>query len=185
MDNEIIIEKVKSWVNDFVIHYNVCPFAKKVFVQNRIQYSVSFSEKPEQVLQELLFEIQLLDRMGSEKLDTTLFILPKAFSDFGDYLDFIHISEGVLATLGFEGIFQIATFHPDYQFEGTQANHAENFTNRSPYPIIHLLREDSVEQAIEHYPNPEDIPEHNIAKMNELGTNALQALFLSFQKGKE
>lgn len=181
MDNSQVIKTVQNWVEEFIIGYNICPFAKKVFVTLRIKYILNTSTNDEQILQAFLKELQWLSTTDSKEIDTTLFILTNAFLDFEHYLNFIHIIEVMIEQLDYEGVFQVATFHPNYQFEGTQPTDAENFTNRAPFPIIHILREESVEKAIENYPNPEAIPERNIDLMNKMGAEKLNAIFRKFQ----
>jgi hypothetical protein len=180
MDNQKIIKTVKNWIEQFIIGYNICPFARKVFITERIKYVVNSSTDDEIILQAFLQELQWLNTTPAKKIDTTLFILTNAFPDFDHYLNFIYVIETMIEQLNYEGIYQVATFHPIYQFDGTQLTDAENFTNRSPFPIIHILREESVEKAIENYPNPEEIPKRNIALMNEMGVEKLRTLFLKF-----
>lgn len=177
MDNQQVVETVKNWVEKFIIGYNICPFARKVFVTERIKYVIHSSTDDEDILQAFLHELQWLNATAAKEMDTTLFILTNAFSDFDHYLNFIQVIEIMIEQLKYEGVFQVATFHPNYQFDGTQHADAENYTNRSPFPIIHILREESVEKAIENYPNPEAIPERNITLMNKMGIEKLQALF--------
>ena len=167
---EKIIQQTKNWLNNFVIHYNICPFAKKVYIQNQIGYTVGESENEETLLHQLAQEMRLLNRIPASEIDTSLFIIPNALTDFYDFLDFVELAELILAELNLEGVLQIATFHPKYQFAGTEKEDVENFTNRSPYPMLHLIREDSMEQALKNYPNPEEIPNRNIALMNKLGS---------------
>lgn len=176
MDNQKYIDKVQKWVESFIIELNICPFARKVSVQKRIRYAVQPSEDLDEVMKAFLNELQLLKRLPSQDTDTTLFIVPNALDDFEDFLSFVDVSEGFLTELGYDGVFQIATFHPKYQFAGTKTTDAENFTNRAPYPILHILREESMENALENYPNPEEIPNRNIQLMNEMGIEKLKAL---------
>ncbi|MGB0862761.1 MAG: DUF1415 domain-containing protein, partial [Saprospiraceae bacterium] len=176
MNNQVYIESVQKWVEQFIIQLNICPFARKVSVQKRIRYAVQPADDLDKVMEAFLNELQLLERLPSEDTDTTLFILPNALAEFEDFLSFVDVAEGFLAELGYEGIFQIATFHPNYQFAGTNETDAENFTNRAPFPILHILREKSMERALENYPNPEEIPNKNIALMNKMGIEKLKIL---------
>lgn len=172
----VIIERTQKWLMDFVIKHNICPFAKKVMVQERIAYVVNTSTDGEDLLRQLSEEMQLMERVPARKLETLLFIMPNGLTDFEDYLAFVEIAEMMLVNLELEGILQIATFHPDYRFAGTAQNDAENFTNRAPFPIIHLLREDSIAAVVDTHPNTDDIPNQNIDLMNQLGYDHLSSL---------
>jgi hypothetical protein len=176
MDNQKYIESVQKWVEGFIIKLNICPFARKVSTQSRIRYAVQPSEDLDKIMEAFLNELQLLEKLPSEDTDTTLFVVPNSLADFEDFLSFVDVAEGFLAELGYDGVFQIATFHPKYQFAQTKSSDAENFTNRAPYPILHILREESMENALENYPNPEEIPNRNIQLMNEMGIEKLKAL---------
>lgn len=167
---------VQRWVKDFVIGYDLCPFARKVAVQNRIKYSLIENRDVDEIMPKVLNEIQLLHTTPASKVDTVLIILPNALGDFGSFLDFTAVAEQFLAELYHEPWVQIATFHPLYQFAGTGINDAENYTNRSPYPILHLLREESLTIALENYGDPNSIFEKNIQTMQKLGLEHLKRL---------
>ena len=171
--SEQIINRTKKWINTFVIGYNLCPFARKVQLQNRIEYIVNESSDLSLLMTAFLENVQLLSRIPAEKIDTSLFIVPNALEDFEEYLDFVATAEDLVIELGFEGIFQIATFHPKYQFAGTKIDDIENYTNRSPFPMLHILREESLTKALENYEQPELIPQRNIATMKQLGVEYL------------
>ncbi|WP_018694418.1 DUF1415 domain-containing protein [Algicola sagamiensis] len=161
----------KQWIESFIIHYNICPFAKKEFVNDRIHYEVSACQDTEKALHCLQKEFKRLDQ--SPSIETSFIMFESGFQTFSDYLDLIDIAQMMLEQFGYEGIYQLATFHPDYIFAGEAADDPANFTNRSPYPMLHLIREDRLEKALKHYPNPEQIPERNIALLRGLSFDKL------------
>lgn len=175
--NEQILNEVNQWLDKVVIGLNLCPFASRPYQQKQIRFTISQCNTDACLLEELQNELKLLAETKAEKIETTLLIVPNMLQDFYDYNDFLDYVDGLIADNEWEGIFQVATFHPDYQFGGTQPEDAENLTNRAPYPILHLLREASLEKAIEHYPNPELIPEHNIETVNNLTLEQKVSLF--------
>lgn len=175
-----IISHTKNWLSSFIIEHNICPFAKREFDKGSIHYEVVISNKLENQLQELIYSCEQLDREAEadveDGLETSLLILPNGLSDFDDYLDFLDLANELMHQQGYEGIYQLASFHPNYCFDGVDADDASNFTNRSPYPMLHLIREASLEKVLEHYPNPEDIPKRNIEYTREMGLKTLQLL---------
>lgn len=168
-DNEAVIAATRHWLTRAVIGLNLCPFAKAVHVKDQIRYVVSAARDMEGVLLELEKELQWLAQADPQAVDTTLLIVPDALLDFHEYNDALFFAERMLKQLQLEGELQIASFHPDYQFEGTDPDDAENFTNRSPYPILHLLREASIDRAVEAFPEAETIYERNEALMRKMG----------------
>jgi uncharacterized protein len=163
------ISITREWVEQFVIGLNLCPFAKKPALEGRIRY-VLFEGKDPKALGELLAkELLFLQATDPAVVETTLLIHPCALRDFADYNDYLEVWDELLVGLDLEGDIQVASFHPDYQFEGTHPNDPENYTNRSPFPMLHLIREASVERAVDLYPDIDAIPERNIARLNELG----------------
>ncbi|MCM0612842.1 DUF1415 domain-containing protein [Marinobacter sediminum] len=172
-----IINATRKWVEDVVVGYNLCPFAKKELVRNRVRFVVSEAETEDELLQALHSELQRLQY--EPDIETTLLIHPDVLKDFAPYNEFLDAADGLLAYLDMDGIYQIASFHPDYQFEGTEPGSAENYTNRSPYPMLHLLREASLEAAIESYPDVDSIPQRNIELMDELGAQKMRNILLS------
>lgn len=159
MHESEIIEQTKKWIKDVVIALNFCPFAAREMKRNTINYKIVPGEdkKP------LALFLNECERLTSNKeIETSLLIFPDAFQNFDDYLDLVFQAEKLLKKKGYEGIYQVASFHPTYRFAGSTADDAANFTNRSPYPMLHLLREESIEKALARYPNPENIPENNI-----------------------
>ncbi len=161
------IDETKKWLETVVIARNICPFAKRVFDNGGINFAVENSTDVEACLETLIVECERLDE--NENIETTLLIYTKAFTNFDEYLDFLEIAERLLELEDYEGIYQLASFHPNYCFDGSLENDAANYTNRSPYPMLHLLRENAIENAVANYPNPEIIPENNIKLTRELG----------------
>jgi hypothetical protein len=172
-----VIQATRKWVEEVVVGYNLCPFAKRELVRNRVRFVVSEAKTEDELLQALHAELQLLE--DEPEVETTLLIHPSVLQDFELYNAFQDTANGLLVYLNMEGIYQIASFHPDYQFEGTQPDSAENYTNRSPYPMLHLLREASLETAIAQYPGIDDVPERNIKLMEELGAEKMKAILES------
>ena len=169
----IAIEKTKLWVKEWVIRLNLCPFAKVPFAADRIRFVVFEGTDMEKFIQMIGEELQLLEKAPPSEIETTLLIHPDLLTDFLDYNDFQEVCDEILEDLELDGEIQIATFHPDYQFEGTRPKSAENYTNRSPYPMLHFLREASVEKAQNLYLNISEIPDNNIRKLKEMGTTEI------------
>lgn len=174
LQNEKIILSVRKWVETVIVGLNLCPFAKRELVKNRVRFVVSEATTDDELMTALQAELERLDREPS--IETTLLIHYKVLQDFDDYNQFLNFADRFLAQLRFGGVYQIASFHPDYQFSGTDFDDAENYTNRSPYPLLHLIREDSLERVIADYPDIDQIPAQNIALMNRMGRNRLQTL---------
>ena len=164
-----IISATQAWLEKAVIGLNLCPFAKAVHIKGQIRYVVSTATTPEALLEDLLNELRTLQDADSEQIDTTLLIHPYVLNDFLDYNDFLDIADAAAAEPEFDDTFQIASFHPDYQFADTAQDDIENYTNRSPYPTLHLLREASIDRAVEAFPEAEQIYEKNMVTLNELG----------------
>jgi hypothetical protein len=174
LNNELIIESVQCWVETFIVELNLCPFAKREIVKNRVRYVATDADTEEQLLVALETELEFLSE--STSTETTLLIHANVLNDFYDYNQFLDIADGLLQEMNLVGVFQLASFHPQYQFGGTEINDAENYTNRSPYPILHLLREDSLEQAIAEHTDVDQIPVRNIKLMKELGEDRLKLM---------
>lgn len=166
--------RTRQWLETVVIGLNFCPFAKRELRRNTIRFTESPSPRVEEVLEQLVSECTLLD--NHPETETTLLILPNGFDEFLDYLDMLELAERLLAKLGYEGVYQIASFHPDYCFADAEKEDAANFTNRSPYPMLHLLREASLEKVIDDYPDTDMIPQANIEKARLLGADYFRAL---------
>ena len=174
LSDDAVETTVKLWIEKVIIGLNFCPFAKKEIERNTVRYAISSTTQANDALGSLLEELALLDQQ--EEIQTTLLVFPLGFGDFESYLDMLELANLLIAQGGYKGIYQLASFHPDYCFDGEDQDDPANYTNRSPYPILHLLRESSVEAVLKRYPDPENIPENNIAKARELGSSFLQAL---------
>ena len=172
-----IIEETQDWLIQAVIGLNLCPFAKAVHVKEQIKYVVSEATTVEQLLEDLAQELEFLAEVSREKTDTTLLIHPEILNDFLDYNDFLELADQLLEDLDLDGELQIASFHPQYQFAGTEIDDVTNFTNRSPYPTLHLIREESIDEAVKAFPEAEAIFETNMQTMEKLGTDGWLKLF--------
>lgn len=162
-----VVESTKNWIRDIVIGLNFCPFARQPFKEELILYKVDETTDTALALESFINTCQFLE--DNPEIETALLILPNGFSDFDEYLDLVDLSEKLLKAKGFEGVYQVASFHPKYLFAGSDENDPANYTNRSPYPMLHLLREDLLEIAIGKHANVDDIPNQNIAKAKSLG----------------
>jgi len=173
-NHDAIARAVRRWVETMVVGLDLCPFAKRELLHDRVRFTVTDATSEKQLSTALMDEFALLQRDPS--IETTLLIHPWVLDDFGEYNQFLDLVDQLLRQLNLEGVYQVASFHPQYQFAGTAPDDAENYTNRAPYPVLHLIREDSLERAIEAFPGVEDIPARNIRLMNEMGKQQLQAL---------
>ena len=171
-----IIAATTLWLERAVIGLNLCPFAKAVFVKQQIRFAVCHAEQPGDLLAALIRELQLLADADPMVTDTTLLIHPFVFTDFLDYNDFLDVADSAIATLGLEGELQIASFHPRYQFADTDVDDITNYTNRSPFPTLHLLREASVTRAVVAFPEAAEIFRKNIQTLRELGKSGWDKL---------
>tara|TARA_B110000967_G_C18639339_1_gene437710 strand:- start:83 stop:634 length:552 start_codon:yes stop_codon:yes gene_type:complete len=174
-----IEEEISVWLEAVIIGLQLCPFALKPIREARHRIVVSDTDDKAELLADLQQECERLDNVPVESLETTLIVLPNMMQDFYDFNDFLSIANDLLADAGWEGVYQLASFHPRYQFAGTQPDDPENLTNASPYPVIHILREQSVEQAIDAYDDVNKVPERNIQRMNSL-TQAERARLFGF-----
>jgi len=177
--NQTIIQQTKNWVEEIVIGLNLCPFASQPFQNNIIEYTVITGGSKEQHLQQLEDGFSQLDK--SANIETSLLIYPEAYQIFDD-LDFLDYANHLLEDLNYTGTYQIASFHPDYRFAGSTEKDASNFSNRSPYPMLHLIRERSIEKVIPGYPNIEQVPENNIKKLREIGYQEMQRKLKNLQR---
>ena len=178
MTDEEVLAKTRHWLEKAVIGLNLCPFAKAVYVKNQVRLVVSHARHADDFLEELDRELDLLASTPPDQVDTTLLIHPVLFDDFLDFNDFLEIADGVLEEHGLEGVIQLASFHPQFQFDGTEPDDISNYTNRAPFAILHLLREESVERAVEAFPQAEAIFEENIKTLEKLGIDGWRALGL-------
>ncbi|EGQ9122701.1 DUF1415 family protein [Vibrio parahaemolyticus] len=176
-DINAITQQVDQWLNDVVIGLNLCPFAAKPQRNKQVKIFVSKATQEEALLEDILLQLIELSTTEPEKLETTLVVVPNMLQDFWDYNFCIDWVEGLIKQQDWEGIFQVATFHPDYCFGGAAPEDDENLTNRSPYPIFHLIREESMEKVLKHYPDPESIPDTNIARVSALSEEERKKLF--------
>ncbi|MBI5918783.1 MAG: DUF1415 domain-containing protein [Nitrosomonadales bacterium] len=182
MTNEPIIAATQLWLEKAVIGLNLCPFAKSVHVKKQIRYVVSAATTPEALLEELIRELRTLQDTSPDEIDTTLLIHPNVLTDFLDFNDFLDTVDLATAEPEFNDAFQVASLHPQYQFAGTELDDIENYTNRSPYPTLHLLREDSVDRAVDAFPDADHIADVNIKTMKALGHEGWNKLGLSTPK---
>ncbi|KRG71740.1 hypothetical protein ABB29_02585 [Pseudoxanthomonas dokdonensis] len=159
----------RRWLERAVIGLNLCPFAKAVYVKQQVRMVVSDASTPEALLEQLAEELLLLRDTPVEQVDTTLLVHPQVLTDFLDYNDFLDNADAAVEALGLQGIIQVASFHPDYQFAGTAAEDIGNYSNRSPFPTLHLLREESIDRAVEVFPDPDVIVERNLQTLDQLG----------------
>ncbi len=177
MNIQKIEQEVQQWLEDVVIGLNLCPFAAKPNRNKQIKIFVSEATTEETLLEDVLQELMNLDSKTAEELETTLVAIPNMLQDFMDYNFFLDWVDALIKQQDWEGTFQIATFHPDYCFGGAEPEDDENLTNRSPYPVLHLIREESMAKVLKHYPNPEAIPDTNIARVEALTSEERRKLF--------
>lgn len=179
MSDRAVIYATQTWLASFIIAYNICPFAKREQQRNSIRYHVTRPEDLPGALEAVITECEYLD--SHAETETTLVIFPDLFADFEDYLDLLALAEQLLQDQGYAGTYQLASFHPDYRFESATPDieDAADYTNRSPYPMLHIIRETSIDRALATYPDPENIPARNIQLTRELGLEKLKALLAS------
>ena len=169
LTDEQVLQQTRHWLEKAVIGLNLCPFAKAVYVKNQVRLVISHARHGDDLLEELDSELALLMASSAEEIDTTLLIHPTLFEDFLDFNDFMEIAEGVLGEHELDGVVQLASFHPKFQFDGTKPNDIGNFTNRAPFAMLHLLREESIDRAVQAFPRAEVIFEENIKTLEKLG----------------
>ena len=176
--SEKIISDTQRWLERAVIGLNLCPFAKSVLVKKQIRYALTAASTADELLAELESELNLLANTDPAQLDTTLLIHPQAMTDFLDYHFFLAEVDALLRNLDYEGVFQIASLHPQYEFAGSDPDDIANFTNRSPYPTLHLLRESSIDRAVAAFPDAANIFERNIETMENMGHEGWKKLWM-------
>ncbi len=181
MNKQIIINGTRQWIASMVIGLNLCPFAQRVFDAGRIRYVVTEAADDAALLNDLVGELQFLAAAPMTAVETTLLIHPHAFANFLDYNDFLGSAEQAVADLGLEGVIQVASFHPDYQFADTGADDVENYTNRSPYPMLHLLREESISAIADDEQRLLEIPRRNIEVLRALGARRFRSVSIQNQ----
>ena len=175
---ETVEKQVRAWLEEFVVGLNLCPFAKPFVLpgqlgSDRLRIAICMGEEPEALRSAFLQELDLLQSSSEQEVATTLLVFPTALQLFDDYLEYYDDAQALLVQAGLEGLLQLASFHPGYQFEGEPEGAASNFSNRAPYPIVHLLREDMMERVLSDYPNPENIPDQNISTLESIGAAEL------------
>jgi hypothetical protein len=173
---ERVIAETRAWVDRAVIGLNLCPFAKAAQVRNQVRYVVSDATDPEALCAQLVEELQFLAGADPAQVETTLLIHPGTLADFLDFNAFLDVADAAVEDLGYAGVLQVASFHPRFQFEGTDADDVTNATNRSPYPTLHLLREESIDKAVDAFPETERIYETNMRTMQTLGAEGWASL---------
>lgn len=173
-NEQMIIDQTLKWIKTVVIAYNFCPFASKPVNEGRVHYTVSTGKTPAIVLEQVIRECYRLDE--DPQIETSLLIIPDGFADFEEFLELVDLAESLLEDQEYEGVYQLASFHPSYCFADAEVNDPANYTNRSPYPMLHFLRETSVEKALQFFKNPEEIPEKNIMLAREKGLLFMEQL---------
>ena len=168
-DSATVTDHPRQWLEKAVIGLNLCPFAKAPHVKNLVRISVSQARHLDGFLEDLDRELQLLGDTPADELETTLLVHPTLFPNFDTFNQMLDIADAAIVDNGLEGIVQIAPFHPDFQFEGTDSDDIGNYTNRSPYPTLHLIREDSIAKAAQAFPDASAIFERNIALLEKMG----------------
>lgn len=171
------IAATRQWLERAVIGLNLCPFAKAVYAKQQVRFVLSDASTPEALLEQLAEELLLLRDTPANEIDTTLIVHPDVLQDFLDYNDFLDNADAAVEALDLGGVLQVASFHPDYQFAGTGPRDIGNYTNRAPYPTLHLLREDSVSRAVEAFPDADAIVDRNIKTLDTLGVDGWNKLF--------
>ena len=176
LNHEEVEAVMRRWLERAVIGLNLCPFAKAVYTRDQVRIVVSDADNIDDLREELGEEMLRLRDTPADEIDTTLLVLPHVLGDFLDYNDFLDEADGLLEALELDGVLQVASFHPDYQFAGTEFDDAGNNTNRAPYPVLHLLREESIDRAVAAYPEPDAIIDRNIRTMETLGNDGYRNL---------
>lgn len=174
MNEETVLAAVRRWLDTFIVGMQLCPFAAAPLAEGRVRLAVTGARSDQELIYALLEEIRALD--ADPNVETSLLIHPRALNDFDEYNQFLDVVDAILEETDREGVYQVASFHPDYQFDGTAPDAAENYTNRSPFPLLHLLRESSISRVLDTGVDTNAVPERNILRMNAQGTRALAQL---------
>ena len=177
VDAQKVEQETRQWLQQVVVGLNLCPFAHRPLQDNTIRIHVTDCQDEETLLQVLFDEILLLQETPREALETTLLVLTDVLQSFDEFNQFLNLSDQLLVDRGWQGVFQIASFHPEYCFHGVSADSDENLTNRSPWPVLHIIREESLERAVARYPDPHLIPQRNIERVSALTPDEKRALF--------
>jgi hypothetical protein len=174
IDPNAITRSIENWVNKMVIGYQLCPFAANEWRNGRVRISVSQAETSNELLQHLRDEIERI--IKNENIETTLVVHPYVLTEFDDFNDFLDLTDQLVETLHLNGVLQWASFHPDYQFANSEPTDPENYTNRSPYPVLQILREESLSRAIDRHPDIDQVPIDNMELMREIGCEKLEII---------
>lgn len=174
MNSDLVIEYTLKWIRSFVVEQNLCPFAKGTLNKGTIRIITSNQKKQALALEDLMKEIHFLDE--NPQIETSLLVFSQGFKDFFAYLELVDLAEELLEQLSYDGVYQIASFHPNYYFVDTDPEDVTNYTNRSPYPILHILREEVLDKAIQAYGDTENIPEKNKETLQKLGLEAIKRI---------
>lgn len=177
MTQDHFLQETQTWFEKAVIGLNLCPFAKAVHTKGQIRWVLCDATEPQALLATLVQELQVLASARPEAIDTTVLVHPQVLQDFLDFNDFLDVADAALEELQLDGVLQIASFHPQFQFEGTSPDDMGNFSNRAPFPTLHLLREDSIERAVASFPDAADIYQRNIDTLQALGPEGWARLF--------
>ncbi|MET0103503.1 MAG: DUF1415 domain-containing protein [Sedimenticola sp.] len=164
-----VVAATEQWIREVVVELNLCPFAEPVVSSGRISYAVSDAGDEEEIFRDLLQALDHFQQQDEQAVATGFFILSRGLDDFQQYNEFLDLVDGLLEESGLQGVIQIAGFHPRYLFEGSDEKDPANYTNRSPYPMFHLIREDDLESAVASHPDPASIPERNIRLLRDMG----------------
>lgn len=175
-----VLALTRQWVETMVVGLNLCPFAAPVVRQQTLRYQVCHQVDEEGVAAEFLAELGVIQQASEQEIATSLFIMPRAVPDFYDYLDLLALLESLLQQAGLVGTFQLASFHPGYRFAGVDPQDISHWTNRSPFPMVHFIREAQMDRVLQHFADPEAIPERNIKQLRALGREQLIARFPPF-----
>jgi hypothetical protein len=168
---------IRAWLKEFVVGLNLCPFARPLLGADNLRIAVCEETAPDLLLRAYLLELDLLQNRSEQEIATTLLAFPYALADFQDYLQFLDLAQDLLTESGLEGLVQLASFHPQYLFEGEQESAASHYSNRAPYPLIHLLREDMLSRVLDDYTDPDQIPDRNIQTLSDIGVDELERLW--------
>lgn len=177
-DSALAEARTRRWLAEFVVGLNLCPFTRPVLDTEQLRIAVCGDSDPESLQRAFLLELDLLQSRPESDIATSLLVFTAALGEFDDYLDFLALAQDLLADAGLEGLVQLASFHPDYLFEGEDESAASHFSNRSPYPTLHLIREDMLERVLVDFPEPELIPERNIETLGDIGSEELRRRWL-------
>ena len=167
--SDLIEKHIRAWLESFIVELNLCPFARPVIASDGLRIAIYESKDIDQLHRAFLTELDLIQQSTEQEIATTLLVMPNALTDFDDYLMFIDNAEALIEELDLDGTIQLASFHPEYLFDGEAEDSASHFSNRSPYPVIHFLREEMLTDALEEFPNPEQIPLRNISTLEKIG----------------